>query len=149
MARNTRQQKILELISAKSIETQDELAEELARAQFNVTQATISRDIKELGLIKVTTPEGRQKYSREAADAQFAGKIVSLFKHAVISIDRALNIVVIKTLSGGANSAGLMIDKLNIGGVLGCVAGDDTVMIVTKTEETAEGVVNALNAILN
>ena len=149
MARNTRQLKILELIAKKDIETQDELAAELMLAHYNVTQATISRDIKELGLIKITTPDGRQKYSKDAADHSVTNKIVNVFKNSVLSIDHAMNIVVIKTLSGGANTAGLMIDKLNNGGVLGCVAGDDTVIVVTRSEEVAVEIVSTLNEVVN
>ncbi len=149
MARNARQLKILELITKKDIETQDELAAELMLAHYNVTQATISRDIKELGLIKITTPDGRQKYSKDVADHSVANKIVNVFKHCVLSIDHAVNIVVIKTLSGSANTAGLMIDKLNNGGVLGCVAGDDTVMIVTRSEDVAVEIVGILNELVN
>ncbi len=148
MARNARQMKILELISKNIIETQDELATELTQAGFNVTQATISRDIKELGLIKVTAQDGKQKYSKEAADHGVAGKIVNLFKNAVLSIDYALNIVVIKTLSGSASTAGLMVDKLSNADILGCVAGDDTVMVVTRNESVAKSVVFALNEII-
>lgn len=149
MARNARQLKILELITKKDIETQDELASELMIAHYNVTQATISRDIKELGLIKITTPDGRQKYSKDIADHNVVNKIVNVFKHSVLSIDHALNIVVLKTLSGSANTAGLMIDKLNNAGVLGCVAGDDTVIIITKSEEIAVEIVGLLNEVVN
>lgn len=148
MARSARQLKILELISLKDIETQDELASELLAAGFSVTQATISRDIKELGLIKVSGAEGRQKYSREIYDPNVTGKIINLFKHAVISITYAENLVVIKTLTGSANAAGLMVDKLNNQDVLGCVAGDDTVLVVTRTRSSAEEVVEELNDII-
>lgn len=148
MARSARQMKILELISKKDVETQDELAAELMRAHFNVTQATISRDIKELGLIKVSTQDGRQKYSKEMADNGISGKIINLFKNAVLSIDYAVNIVVIKTLSGSASTAGLMIDKLSNPDVLGCVAGDDTVMVITRSENIAVKLVNSLNEII-
>ena len=110
MARNARQLKILELISKKDIETQDELAAELKREHFPATQATISRDIKELGLVKVSDGK-KQKYARDAADSNISAKLLNMFRHAVFSIDYALNNVVIKTISGAANSAGMFVDR--------------------------------------
>lgn len=149
MARCSRQIKILDLISKKTIETQDDLAIELQQAGFEVTQATISRDIKELGIIKISSDGKRQKYAREVADRNFNNKIISIFKHAVISIDNAMNIVVIKTLSGSANSAGMMIDKLENLDILGCVAGDDTVMVIARNPNVAQQIVEELNTIIN
>lgn len=149
MARSARQIKILELITKKNIETQDELALQLQQAGFVVTQATISRDIKELGIIKITYDGKRQKYIREFGDRNISSKIINIFKHAVISIDSAMNIVVIKTLSGSGNSAGMMIDRLENLDIMGCVAGDDTVIAITKTPESALKIVDALNEIIN
>lgn len=148
MPRSARQIKILELISRKDIETQDELALELIAADFPVTQATISRDIKELGLVKITVADGRQKYARDYNDGSLGGKVVGLFRQAVVSVDYALNTVVVKTLSANANSAGLMIDRLENPDVLGCVAGDDTVLIITRSESAAKKLVDTLNEIL-
>lgn len=149
MARNARQQKILELISKKDIETQDELAYELQQADFVVTQATISRDIKELGLVKITTDSKKQKYVRELSDYNVSSKLLSMYKHAVLSIDHALNIVVIKTLAGGASAAGMMVDRLENSDILGCVAGDDTVMIVSRSERDAADIALKLTELLN
>lgn len=137
MARNARQNKLLELISEKDIETQEELARELLKAGFEVTQATVSRDIKELGLIKISSDGKKQHYTKERTDTAVASKITDMFKRSVVSIDYAMNIVVIKTLSAGANIAGMMIDKLKNKAVLGCVAGDDTVFAVLRDEESA------------
>ena len=148
MQRNPRQIKILELIASNVIETQEDLAASLASENFSVTQATISRDIKELGLIKVTHHDGRQKYARPVDPKGVQQKVVGLFVQATLSVDYALNLVVIKTLSGSANAAGLMVDRLEHTGVLGCVAGDDTVMIVCKTESSAATLVEALQDIL-
>ena len=148
LPRSARQIKILELIARKDIETQDELASELIAAGFSVTQATISRDIKELGLIKITMSDGRQKYARDHTDLSVGGKVVALFRQAVVSVDYALNTIVIKTLSGSANSAGLMVDRLENPQVLGCVAGDDTVLVITKTEAAAKKVVETLNKVI-
>lgn len=147
MARGSRQLRILELISKRDIDTQEELSRLLQAENFNVTQATVSRDIKDLGLIKVTV-NGKQKYVKEKTDSNVGSKIVTMFKNAVLSIDYALNIVVIKTISGGASSAGSMIDKLSNPDILGCVAGDDTVLAVTKNEQVAASVVDVLNEII-
>lgn len=147
MARNARQLKILELIAKKDIETQDELAAELLRENFHVTQATISRDIKELGLVKVSDGK-KQKYARDVADNNISAKLLNMFRHAVFSIDYALNNVVIKTISGAANSAGMFVDRMGDEDVMGCVAGDDTVLIITKSETASERIVRALHEIL-
>lgn len=150
MARSSRQIKILELISKKEIDTQEELAAELQQAGFTVTQATISRDIKELGLVKVTTSDKRQKYAKEASgEANISNKLAGIFRHSVLSIDYAVNMVVIKTVAGGANTAGMLVDKLNIEGVLGCVAGDDTLFIVSKSEKIAVNLVEKLDEMIN
>ncbi|MCL2062558.1 MAG: arginine repressor [Firmicutes bacterium] len=148
MPRNARQIKILELIAKKEIVTQDELASALIAADFPVTQATISRDIKELGLVKITLSDGRQKYARDHTDISVGAKVINLFREAVVSVNYALNTVVIKTLSGSANSAGLMVDRLEDPQVLGCVAGDDTVLIITKSEASAKKLVDTLNEII-
>jgi len=146
--RSARQIKILELIGRHDLETQDELAGALVKAGFPVTQATISRDIKELGLVKISVPDGRQKYARDYTDTSVSGKVVALFRQAAVSIDYALNTVVIKTLSGSANSAGLMVDRIENPQVLGCVAGDDTVLVITKSEAAAKKMVETLNKII-
>lgn len=149
MARSARQVKILDLIARKDIETQEELAYELQQAGLEVTQATISRDIKELGLVKVSSGGKRQKYIRENSDRNVSSKIINIFKHAVLSIDSAMNIVVIKTVSGSGNAAGMMADRLENSDILGCVAGDDTVIIVTRSQKSALELVETLNEIMN
>ena len=124
MARSARQMKILELITDNVVETQDDLARMLKDAGFNATQATISRDIKELGIVKMSIDGKRQKYVREFGDRSVSNdKLVNIFKNAVISILYANNIVVIKTMSGSANIAGMMLDRLENPDILGCVAG--------------------------
>lgn len=136
MERNERQMKILELIATKNIETQDELAYELKRLNYNVTQATISRDIKELGLVKT-------KYIATGVDS-VNERIKRIFKLAVLSVNVACNIIVIRTLPGCANATGDMLDKLHDTDVLGCVAGEDTVMAVCIDEAAARATVNKL-----
>ncbi len=136
MERNERQIKILELISTKNIETQDELAYELKKLNYNVTQATISRDIKELGLVKT-------RYIAAGVDS-VNERIKRIFKLAVLSVNIACNIVVIKTLPGCANATGDMLDKMHDSEVLGCVAGEDTVMAVCQSEAAAKNTVEKL-----
>lgn len=137
MTRSARQAKILELVDGDVIETQEELTRKLAEAGFAATQATISRDIKELGIIKVPFDGKRQKYVREVGERNVSGKLVNLFRHAVISVAHASNLIVIKTLAGSGNVAGMLLDRLESTDVLGCVAGDDTVIAVAKDEEAA------------
>ncbi len=144
MTRNARQGKILELIEEKDIETQEELVKELQNSGFEVTQATVSRDIKELGLIKISADGKRQKYTKERTDNTVMSKFTDMFRHSVVTIDYALNIVVIKTLSGSANVAGTMVDRLKNSSVLGCVAGDDTVFAVLRDERAAEDLTQKL-----
>ena len=148
MTRNARQIKILELITENVVETQDDLTRMLKEAGFNATQATILRDIKELGIVKVTHDGKKQKYVREIGDRSVSNKLVSIFKHAVVSIVNAGNIIVIKTISGSANIAGMMLDRLENPDILGCVAGDDTVMAVTKSESTAQQISESLSSLL-
>lgn len=147
MTRNARQGKILELIEEKDIETQEELVKELQNSGFKVTQATVSRDIKELGLIKISADGKRQKYTKERTDNTVTSKFTDMFRHSVVTIDYALNIVVIKTLSGSANVAGMMVDRLKNSSVLGCVAGDDTVFAVLRDERAAEDLTQKLREI--
>ncbi len=130
MERNDRQIKILELIATKNIETQDELAYELKKLNYNVTQATISRDIKELGLVKT-------RYIASGANS-ISERIKKIFTLAVLSVNVAGNIVVIRTLPGCANATGDMLDKMHESKVLGCVAGEDTVMAVCADEAAAK-----------
>lgn len=150
MARTTRQSKILDIIAKNEIETQEELVDALKRAYFNVTQATISRDIKELGLIKVMAESKKYKYALEkTVDTNINSKIVNMFRESVFNIDYSENIVVIKTLPGSANAAGMLVDKLGLDNVLGCVAGDDTIIIVARSASSSKQIVAVLNDIIS
>lgn len=151
MARSVRQSKILELISTREIETQDELVECLRNANFDITQATISRDIKELGLIKILSAEtGKYKYSLvDSGEQAISNKYISIFKEAVISIKPAQNLVVLKTIKSMAFSICSLIDKLNLDSVMGAVAGDDTVMIILPTNDAAHKVVYTLENLIH
>lgn len=150
MARSARQSKILEMISTKEIETQDELARELREAGFEITQATISRDIKELGLIKILSPSGKYKYAIVGSDEQvISNKFVSIFRESVISAKPAMNLVVVKTLKGMASSVCGFIDKLNLTELMGATYGDDTIMLIFPSTLLANEAVITLSDMLN
>lgn len=143
--RNLRHAKILELITDNEIETQEELCDELNKYNFNVTQATISRDIKQLHLYKVFGKTKKYRYTFVAEkENTLPSKMKTLFKESVVSIESANNLVVVKTLSGNASYAGAVIDKSDFEEVLGSIAGDDTLLIVAKTEVLAQRVVDKI-----
>jgi transcriptional regulator of arginine metabolism len=131
--------KIRELISNHDIETQDELVDRLKNANFNVTQATVSRDIKELHLVKVPLMDGRYKYSLPA-DQRFnpLQKLKRTLTDAFVKIDSAGHMLVMKTLPGNANAIGALIDNLDWEEILGTICGDDTCLIICKTEKDTE-----------
>ncbi len=138
MAKNERQEAMLKLVRAKDISTQEELARELENAGWQVTQATVSRDIKDLGIIKVTLPSGGTKYSVLDRTGDVApGRLLSVFSHCVLSCEVAMNLVVVKTLPGMANAAASALDSIHLQGVVGTIAGDDTVFIATPSYENA------------
>ena len=148
MARSSRQNKILELISRYDIDTQEELQDRLRDCGIHVTQATISRDIKELGIVKVLL-DGKYRYSLDKSPvASVSIKISNMFRESVLSIDYAGNLVVVKTLPGSANSAGVLIDNLELNGALCCISGDDAVLIVMRTPSDVEEAIGKLNEIL-
>lgn len=150
MARTGRQLKLIEIINKNEIETQEALAEALRNEGYLVTQATVSRDIKDLGLIKVMTPNKTYKYAQPASTEQkSSGKMLNLFRECVISIDYAGHLIVIKTVSGGANSAATLVDKLNLPEVMGCVAGDDTILVVIKDQQKIVPIVEKLKSLLD
>jgi transcriptional regulator of arginine metabolism len=149
MKKSDRQNKIIELISSREIDTQEELVDVLNSLNLNVTQATVSRDIKELGLIKVKGKIKKYKYALIQSETNVEKiRLLNLFKNCVTNIAVAKNIVVVKTLGGNGNSAGVMIDSLNLDEIVGSVAGDDTLIIVTKSDEEAESVKKTLTNLL-
>lgn len=149
MARSSRQSKILELMSTKEIETQDELARELKNANFEITQATISRDIKELGLTKILSSSGKYKYAILGSEQQVvSNKYINIFKECVISAKSALNLVVIKTIKGMGVGVCSFIDKLNLNELMGATYGDDTVMLVFPSTTYASEAVVTLNDLM-
>jgi len=142
----SRHAKILEIIDKEVIETQEELAERLKSLGVEVTQATISRDIKELRLIKVMTEDGRYRYaSIEKGENVVTDRLLKVFSESFVSSDYANNIVVVKTLPGMAQAAASAIDSLKWNEILGTIAGDDTIMIVCRAEKIAEDLVNKFN----
>ncbi|SCZ82033.1 arginine repressor [Acidaminobacter hydrogenoformans] len=129
----SRHAKILELIESNEIETQEDLANSLRQSGFNVTQATVSRDIKELRLIKVLTREGKYKYATiKQQESVVTDRFMKLFKDSVLSIDHAGNMIIIKTLIGAANAAAAAIDAVDLKEVAGTIAGDDTIFLVIR-----------------
>jgi len=138
-----RQAKILEIIDAEVIETQEEIAERLKAIGMDVTQATISRDIKELRLIKVMSQDGRYRYAPLSKSENVVyNRLMTIFTESYVSSDYANNIVIVKTLPGMAQASASTIDSLNWTEIVGSIAGDDTVMIICRAEKIAEEIVN-------
>lgn len=148
--KSKRQNKILTIISQFEVETQEDLVRRLNESGYKVTQATVSRDIKELHLIKVQSPSGIYKYAVNSKDDKSDNNIrMRIFKDTVKTIDVAENLVVIKTLTGSANAAGEVIDSINNDQVLGCIAGDNTIFVAVRTTEGAENLAETLISIKN
>ena len=144
-----RHEKIIELIEQYDIETQDELAELLRKEGFDVTQATVSRDIRKLALSKVAGKNGRQKYALlNHQDHQMAEKYVGILREAFVSMDQAQNILVIKTVSGMAMAVATALDNIGWKEIVGCIAGDDTIMCAIRTMEDAQTVMAELEKIV-
>ena len=145
MLRTARHAKILEIISHNEIETQEELCAELNKLNYVVTQATISRDIRDLRLFKVAGIEKKYRYAYiNDGEGEISPKMKSLFRDCVLSVKAAQNLVVIKTLSGNGANAGTVVDKLNHSEVIGSVAGDDTLLVVCSDDAAAEAFVERI-----
>lgn len=148
MTKKSRLNEILRLIDSFEIDTQEELTEKLNNLGYNVSQATVSRDINELNLIKIAGAEKKYKYSKaNVSNEAIPSKIISLYKHVVTSVSYANNLIVIKTLGGNAGTAGMAIDAMHFPEVLGTVAGDDTLLVVTKSNNDAETIVKSLRVL--
>lgn len=144
-----RQNRILRLILEYPITTQTELVEYMEKEGLNITQATISRDIKELNIVKVANTAGEQRYvSMGRTRGQAADRLLKVFAEAVISVQTAGNMLVLKTLPGMASAGGSAVDSLELPGVLGSLAGDDTIFIVADSDETAGNLALKLNHLL-
>jgi len=140
--KDIRQALILEIIEGEDVETQDDLAGRLRGMGHVITQATISRDIKELGLVKAMYGEGRYRYARLAAEKERAanGRVLNVFAEAFVSQRYAGNMVVVRTLPGMAQGAASAVDALGEGGVLGSIAGDDTVFVICEDAGVASAI---------
>ncbi len=149
--RNQRQDAILNLIQNNSVETQQELTTLLSSIGFEVTQATVSRDIKELGLHKKVNSNGRSVYTSGAAEAKDAvsDEMTIILKKCLTSTDYSLNTVVIKTLSGMAQGAASVLDAMHLPECLGTIAGDDTIFVVTRSEEASRKLCNKLKNLID
>ena len=145
----SRHTKILELIEKYDIETQDELAAKLREEGFNVTQATVSRDIREMKLTKIACGAGRQKYSVISGnDSEISERLIRVFKETVVKIDFSQNILVIKTLEGMGMAVGVALDNMQNREILGTIAGDNTVFCVVRGHQQAVSLIDKLNRII-
>lgn len=149
--KSQRQAKVLEIISTRNVETQEQLLEELQKEGFRGTQATISRDIKELRIVKELTNLGTYRYTAAAneIDSSFTTRLNTIFKECVVGIDYAQNIIVIRTLPGLASAAGSAIDAMNANAIVGTLAGDDTVMVVMRDNHAAALFCGEIKSLIN
>jgi len=148
MKRN-RHDKIIEIIASNVVETQEQLAALLKEAGYDVTQATVSRDIRQMKLAKQATEDGKYKYVYTTADSDvMQDKYVSVLRAGYVSMDVAQNLLVIKTVSGMAMALAAAIDALDFPQIVGCIAGDDTIMIAIKTSEEAVEVMEELRTLM-
>lgn len=145
-----RHKKILEIIKTNDVTTQDELASLLLDSNYIVTQATVSRDIRELGLTKMSINGGPQKYvAIENNDKSLNDKLLRILRAGYVSMDRAQNILVIKTVSGMAMAVAAALDAFKMNEIVGCIAGDDTIMCAIRTNEDVHVVMNKLRRIVS
>ena len=146
--KSERHTKIVELIGKHQIETQEELARLLNENGFRVTQATVSRDIKELKLTEVPSANGGQKYDLVQQGDSVSEKYLHILKNGFVSMDMAQNILVIKTVSGMAMAVAAALDNLNWNEIVGCIAGDDTIMCAVRTVDDTKLVMNKIRKIV-
>lgn len=149
--KSKRQTVLLKLIDKYDISTQLELTEYLNKEGFNATQATVSRDIKELRLVKTVSTNGKSKYtvSKSDTDAGFSDRLLAIFKESVLSYDNAQNIVVLKTMPGLASAACSAIDSMQSSDIVGTLAGDDTAFLVMHTTKAASDFCEELGKMLS
>ena len=148
--KNDRQRRILEIVEREPVDTQEQLQQRLLEQGISCTQATISRDIKQLHLIKEPVGQGRYRYtvSSQRNRLNVADKLRSIFRESIISVDYAQNIVVIKTMAGLANAAAAALDSMSVPDMDGTLAGDDTAMLVMKDIEAARGFCDEIHEML-
>ena len=143
-----RHSKIIELINTYDIETQEELAQRLEDSGFVVTQATVSRDIRDLKLSKVVYGDGKQKYSLMPKQDGISEKYLKILKEAFISMDMAQNILVLKTISGMAMAVAAALDSLQMSEIVGCIAGDDTIMAAIRSVDDTVTVMERIRKLI-
>jgi len=147
--KKSRHAKIIELIEKYEVETQEDLAEYLKEAGFQVTQATVSRDIRELKLSKIPTGDGKQKYVvLKQDDSHLVDKYIRVLKDGLISMDMAQNILVIKTVSGMASAVAVAVDAMKFKEIVGSIAGDDTIMMAVRTVDETKVVMEKIHKML-
>lgn len=148
--RLSRQNKILEIIKTNEVETQDQLLTLLRDAGYNVTQATVSRDIRELQLIKGQTKEGKYKYiSGNYDNRPISERFIKIFRETTLSYACAQNLIVVKTLPGCSGAAGEAIDCLSLEHIVGSIAGDNTLLVIVDSEENVPYITTEFDKILN
>ena len=149
--KSQRQAKIMEIISNQNVETQEQLQAALQKEGFRCTQATISRDIKEMRIVKELTSLGIYRYTTSANEitGNFSSRLNTIFRECVVSFDYAQNILVIRTLPGLASAAGSAIDAMNMSAVIGTLAGDDTVMVVMRDTNAAAAFCGEIKSLTN
>ncbi len=147
--RYSRQNKILDIINSNEVETQDKLVALLKKSGYKVTQATVSRDIKELQLIKTLSPSGKYKYTVGTNNDQpVTERFIKIFKDTILTVSFSGNIIVVKTLTGCANAACEAIDSLNVQNIIGTIAGDSTVFVVVNEPVNVSGIVGRFNELI-
>ena len=149
--KSQRQAKIMEIISNRNVETQEQLLSALQEEGFRGTQATISRDIKELRIVKELTSLGTYRYTTSSTEisGSFSSRLNTIFREGVIGFDYAQNIIVIRTLPGLASAAGSAIDAMNLHAIVGSLAGDDTVMVIMRDNNAAAAFCGEIKNLLN
>ncbi|SES30118.1 transcriptional regulator, ArgR family [Butyrivibrio fibrisolvens] len=147
--KKNRHSKIIELIENNEVETQEQLADLLKKDGYDVTQATVSRDIRELRLTKVQTGDGRQKYRvMDHNDEELQDKYIKVLQSGFVSMDKAGNMVVLRTVSGMAMAVAAALDALHLSQIIGCIAGDDTIFAAIRTEEDVQEVMDRIREML-
>jgi len=145
MQKKTRLSLIEKIINEREISTQEELTVALTEMGYNVSQSTVSRDIFDLNLIKVEGKNKKFKYAKpQVSKSETSSQIINLFKQVTVSMECANNLIVIKTLAGNASAAGMAIDQRHLQHVVGTVAGDDTLLVIAKTNSDAEMIIKSL-----
>lgn len=148
--RYSRQSKIIEIINNEDIETQEQLLHRLLEMGYQATQSTVSRDIKELQLVKRRDKKGIRKYASPGSeDHSISARLMNIFRETILSYNNAHNLIIIKTLSGCGNAAAEAIDRMAIDHIVGSVAGDNTLLLVVDEEEHVPGIVKIFNDMIH